>query len=249
MKRRMKSNMKVLVVIPARSGSRRVKDKNIRLLHGKPLMSYTIEAAVEAFKHLPHWEHDIVVSTDSDKYLQIAADNRWRFQIGGFIRPKELWGDCDTALVIKDALERYPKRIYDWVMTLQPTSPLRDEWDIVKVLLKLEACDQGVNSLVSVKEVSEHPAWMFRLHQVGDTLFLKSYLGFSLKTLGGLIAQDLPKLFIPNGAIYLTRREVVLRGELFCEPILPFVMEKEKSIDLETEGDFKLAEALMNVQP
>ena len=113
--------MRIIGVIPARSGSRRVKDKNIRLLGGKPLIAWTIETALRS----PYLSK-VIVSTDSEEYASIARDYGAEVP---FIRPDEISDDCDTGLVVKhcvDWLEENKGYHTDVAVTLQPTNPFRN---------------------------------------------------------------------------------------------------------------------------
>ncbi|MBW2671911.1 MAG: acylneuraminate cytidylyltransferase family protein [Deltaproteobacteria bacterium] len=223
----------VLGVIPARSGSRRVKDKNIRPLGGKPLMAWTIMAAKEA-----ETLDEVVVSTDSERYAEHAK----RLQVPVVMRPASLRGDIDTGLVVRHAVHELEScGRFDAVVVLQPTSPFRTSEDIDRAVRLLKP---PFDSVVSVVEVSQHPAWMFRLKNGS----LESFLGFPLRLLSGIIAQDLPKLYMPNGAIYVARREVVEEGRVYGDNPAAYPMPRERSLDIEEEFDFKLAEAMLQWQ-
>jgi len=226
--------MNVVGVIPARSGSRRIKNKSIARLGGFPLMYYTIREALKA-KTLSR----VIVSTDSQHYAEIAHNHGAEVP---FLRPKEISGDCDTTLVLKHCIEFLEKKGYhvDVVVTLQPTSPFRKAEDIDACVNKL--LETGANSVVSVRTISEHPQWMFKLD--GDRMV--PFTDVDTAKLGGMIFQDLPKLVIPNGAIYVTRRNVIMKeGRIYGRDCRAYVMPRDRSIDIETKEDLIIAGAIL----
>ncbi|HBF76227.1 MAG TPA: acylneuraminate cytidylyltransferase family protein, partial [Clostridiaceae bacterium] len=184
----MYKKKKILALIPARGGSKQIINKNIKLLCGKPLISYTIEAALAS-----DYIDDVVISTDSDLIAEISL------KYGGqvpFMRPKELAGDesktIDVAIHAINALIKMGRN-YDYLVLLQPTSPLRTKDDIdsaIKIII-----DGDISSLVSVREVKENPALMRTI----ENNKLKNIMDFN----GSLRRQDLPKYYIFNGAIYI----------------------------------------------
>lgn len=239
--------MKILGLIPARSKSVRVKDKNIRPLGGnKPLMAWTIEVALKAGLS------QVVVSTDSEEYSDVATF----YGAHVLMRPTELSGDCDTGLVAKHVLaeaETFFKEKYDAVATLQPTSPFRSVESIDKAC-RYMGYEHDKRSLVdtvfSVKKISQHPAWAFRFQSSSDEICgpVDNFLGFPNKILSGLIAQDLPSLLFPNGAIYVTSASIVRQGRIFGDRVFAFLMPEEESLDIETEDDFRLAELMLEMK-
>lgn len=226
--------MNVVGVIPARSGSIRVKNKSIARLGGYPLIYYTIREALRA-KTLSR----VIVSTDSQHYAEIAHNHGAEIP---FIRPKKISGDCDTTLVLKHCIEFLEGKGYrvDVVVTLQPTSPFRLAKDIDVCVVKL--LETECDSVVSVKVVSEPPAWMFRL--VGDRM--APFQDIDTSKLGGMIFQNLPKLVIPNGAIYVTHRNVIMKeGRIYGKDCRAYIMPRDRSIDIETNEDLIVAEAIL----
>lgn len=223
----------ILAIIPARSGSKGIKDKNIRKLCGKPLIAYTIEAAIKSkvFK-------DIVVSTDSKKYKQISESYGAYVP---FLRKEELSKDCtatnDVILDVLIGLEKIGKK-YDSFMVLQPTSPLRDENDIRDATE--EFYTHNYNSLVSMCECEHSPL----LSKEFDNN--KCLDGF-LSGLSKVRRQDLHKFYRLNGAIYMARIDYFIKNKNFYrENSYAFIMSKEKSVDIDDMFDFKLAEFLIN---
>lgn len=228
----------IVAIIPARSKSERCKDKNIRLLGGRPLMDWAVRAARYS-KYIDF----VVVSTDSVIYKNIAQ------QCGAmvpFLRPPELAEDVPTEIVIRhvvkaleEEFETLKKNPVEIIVTLQCTSPFMTSEDIdkcIEAILNNEECD----SAITVCEVREHPNWMFRYHGK----FLEKYVGNTLSGEEG-VSQNLEKLFIPNGMVYADRRETVMEKNLLIgEKCIPVIVPVERSIDIDTEFDFWVAEAV-----
>jgi N-acylneuraminate cytidylyltransferase/CMP-N,N'-diacetyllegionaminic acid synthase len=222
---------KILGIIPARGGSKGIPNKNIRPVYGKPLIAYSIEAGLKS-KYID----DIVVSTDSAAIKEVSE--KYGAEVP-FIRPVELSGDkagtIDAVLHALDFLEK-ASRSYDYTVLLQPTSPLRTCEDIdsaIEAFLK-----SGRDSLVSLCEVEENPYLM----QTIENGRMKRLLEFD----GSLRRQDLPKVYIFNGAIYINKVKMLKCEKRFVNnDTLPFIMEDEKSIDIDTIADLKLAEFLI----
>lgn len=225
--------MKNIAIIPARSGSKGVKDKNIRDLCGKPLIAYTIEAAIKSGEF-----DEIMVSTDSEKYAQIAE------QYGAnipFLRSEETSSDTASSWdMVEEVLNGYRDRgqEFDTFCLLQPTSPLRTVGDInaAYCLYKTKA-DLAV---VSVCEAEHSPLWCGHLPDSGE------FIGFvnpdSLRQ-----RQAGRKFYRLNGAIYIVCIEQ-FRNDIFLyhEGSYAYIMPQNRSIDIDTEIDFKLVEAYIN---
>jgi len=220
----------VLAIIPARGGSKGVPRKNIRQLAGKPLIAYTIEQALKS-KYI----NRLVVSTDDAEITEVSK------QYGTEVirRPDELARDDTPSLpVFQHAIQHLEEKegyYTDLVVILQPTSPLREVEDIDGAIDKLltVSCD----SVVSVCEL-EHPLhWMYTLD--GDRL---------KPIITGKVSrrQDATKVYQLNGAVYVTRRDVIIRqNKLMGDGTRAYIMPWERSVDIDTEIDFKLAELLM----
>lgn len=221
--------MKNLAIIPARSGSKGLKNKNVKLLNGIPLMAYSIKAAQESGMF-----DEIMVSTDSLEYADIAKKYGAKMP---FFREKHLSGDLvsmwDVAL---DVLNKYrrEKKHFDTVCILQPTSPLRCVDDIVNGYNLLQS--KHADAVTSVCEVEHSPLWCM-------TLDSDCSLSDFRNGLQELPRQQLPQYYRLNGAIYI--RKVVYNGEdikLCYKNEVALIMPQAKSIDIDTEIDFKLAE-------
>ena len=266
--------MKALMVIPARQGSRRLKDKNIRFLGTKPLIWWSMETAVEAAILLKesNIESKIIVSTDSPEYQRIANDfgklEQWlsgkRLQAAPFLRPAEISKDVDTGLVCRHAWEYARDEMSfeaDWVITLQPTSPFRDYDNIVYMLhIAVNSADKPnltYPCVFSVKPVTEFPRWMFTVkdHEEGlKSMNYPTWKDFAKPafkqredvSLSGDIAQDQPKLYIPNGSVYITRKDIIQQGRIYGDYNGAYIMEEPwKNVDIEEEIDFRWAEFLL----
>lgn len=221
-----------LAVIPARSGSKGLKDKNIIDLNGRPLMFYTIDAAIKSACF-----DEIMVSTDSERYARIAGECGAAVP---FLRSAELSGDSAGSWdVVREVLRHYSEagKSFDYVALLQPTSPLRTAEDIAAAFRMLERTE--VRNVVSVSEV-EHPVqWCFRM-QDGESMqeFAESPYSYMRR-------QDLEKYYLENGAIYLVdAKEIMNAGyNFYADHCHGYLMPGEKSIDIDTEIDLMVAEA------
>lgn len=231
----MYNNKRFVAIIPARSGSKGLKDKNIKELNGKPMMAYTIEAAIQSGIF-----DDVIVSTDSELYADISI--RYGASVP-FIRPDYLSTDeATTNEVMVYTLNKLKESgiEYDYLMILQPTSPLRQPEDIlgaVRLLFEKEG-----NSVVSVCEVEHSPLYM---NTIDKSLSLDGFLSKDIKTR----RQELPKYYRLNGAIYLCKVDYYLEdGDLYKENSYAYIMDKERSIDIDDKFDFIVAEKLIGIK-
>ena len=226
--------MKVLGVIPARGGSKGVPGKNIRILHGMPLICYSVREATSSSLERT------IVTTDSLEIADLAKS------CGGdvpFMRPSALAADDTPTLpVILHALDEL-KETFDAVMVLQPTSPLRTAADI-DMAISLLAGDYSADSVISVVKVSDHHPARMKILRDGvlyDPPFVEN--------VEGLRRQDLPEYYLRNGAIYLTRTEVLRQQRSFKgSRCLGYLMPDERSVNIDSELDFLLAEAILRMQ-
>lgn len=223
---------KVLAIIPARSGSKGIKNKNIKELNEKPLISYTIEVARES-----EIFEDIVVSTDSEKYAEISKEYG---AIVPFLREEKLSSDTASSLdVILDVLEKMEKlgKRYETLVLLQPTSPLRTVENLKEaynLYLKNKA-----NAVVSVCEMEHSPLW-------SNILPIDNKMDGFLKKIGNKNRQQLEKYYRINGAIYIANIEYFKRyKDFYYKNSYAYIMSRENSIDIDEEIDFKIAEFLM----
>ncbi len=222
----------ILAIIPARSGSKGIKDKNIKILNKKPMIAYTIEAAIHsnAFK-------DVIVSTDSQEYANISKD--YGAQVP-FIRPRYLSTDLTTTEdVIIHTIDQLKKmgNEYDYFMVLQPTSPLRDSKDISNSIKLLH--DKKAKCIVSVTKVDTNPQYMNILER---DLSIDNFISKNAKTR----RQDLPQYYSLNGAIYLSEVEHYINNRTFySKGCFAYIMSKINSLDIDDETDFFIAESIL----
>jgi len=225
--------MKTLGIIPARGGSKGIPKKNIQLLGGKPLVAYTIEASLES-KKLTR----TILSTDDEEIADISR--KYGVEVP-FIRPKAISTDSSNAIeVIKHALNELEQDniIYDYIVMLQPTSPFRTSYDIDGSLELL--VEQKADSVISVVDVgSYHPARMKFIDNetLIDPPFAEKYENQP--------RQELLPMFIRNGAIYATKRSVIMNGSFKGKVCKPWIMNNIKSINIDTLMDLEYAEWLM----
>ena len=214
--------MNNLAIIPARSGSKGLKDKNIKLLNGKPLIAYSIEAAKksEIYSH-------ILVSTDSAEVP--------------FYRSEENASDVASSWdVVKEVLKKYQEMgiVFDTFTLLQPTSPLRKYEDIKKAYELFK--EKDAIAVVSVCEMEHSPLW-------SNTLPENNSLSGFLRADSNKQRQKLETFYRINGAIYMADVKAFLENtNLYREDCYAYKMPAERSIDIDTELDFKIAETIIN---
>lgn len=219
-----------IAVVTARSGSKGLKDKNIKLLNGKPLISYSIEAA-----KLSGCFDCIHVSTDSEEYARIAKECGAEVP---FLRDKSLATDtADCWDAVRDVLLKYDQRgqHFERVMLLQPTSPLRNAEDILNAfsLMKVKESE----AVIGVCEMEHSPLWSNTLPED------QNMEGFQ-KPEYEIPRQQLPIYYRINGAIYLVNTDYLMKhGNLYDKNSYAYIMPKERSIDVDSIVDFLLAEA------
>lgn len=219
--------MKIIAIIPARGGSKGVKNKNIRMVHGKPLIAWTIEAALNS-----RWINEVIVSTDNIKIAEVSKSFGAKVP---FLRDASLAQDeSPTIDVVLDVLHRYPD--YDWGILLQPTSPLRTARDIDEMIEQCFA-RKGLSS-VSVCQTEESPFWVYKKDDNNHLVPLFADIHITRR-------QDLPMTYRLNGAMYFfNRRDLLTTKRLVNEQTLAYEMPISRSIDLDTENDFKNLNAL-----
>lgn len=227
--------MKNLAIIPARSGSKGLKDKNIKPLAGKPMLAHTIDAAKQSGIF-----DCIHVSTDSEVYAQIARDYGADVP---FLRNEELSNDTAGSWdVVRWVLEKYRElgQEYDMVTLLQPTSPLRDQTDILNAYELLN--ERAAEAVVAVCEMDHSPLWSNTLPEDG------SMNGF-LDRAANAGRQKLPTYYRINGAIYMVKVGLLYEEPgLYHEGTYAYVMPKERSVDIDDELDFIIAETMIAYQ-
>lgn len=224
--------MKPLVIIPARGGSKGVPGKNIKLLNGKPLINYTVDAAREVFS-----DDQICVTTDSLEIKEVVETTGLKVP---FIRPSELATDtAGTYGALLHAIDFYEQKGYhpDVIILLQVTSPFRTAKHIQEAL---ECFDDVCEMVVSVKETNANPYYILKEENEEGWLEKSKPGDFTRR-------QDCPKVYEVNGAIYIMHAKALKE-----KPIGKFVkvrrhlMDEHSSLDIDTKLDWQLAEFVMN---
>lgn len=218
-----------LAIIPARGGSKRVPRKNVLELCGKPLIAYSIEAGIES-----KFIDKVLVSSDDDEILEISE----KFGVNTIKRPKELSSDTATTFdTIKHAIDNFEK--YDYVVLLQPTSPLRNEKHIDKAIELLE--EKNADAVISICDVDHSPLWSNTLPED------KNMNNFLRDDILNKRSQDLERYYRLNGAIYICKTEKLLVNKSFFlkKNIFGYIMDRKSSIDIDEEIDFIIAKSLM----
>lgn len=224
--------MKNIAIIPARSGSKGLKDKNIKDLMGKPLLAYAIEAARQSGMF-----DEIMVSTDSEHYAEVARAFGANVP---FLRSDELSSDMAGSWdVVRDVLNKYKYQgvKFDSVCLLQPTSPLRTAEDIANAYVYMN--EKKAEAITSVCEVDHSPLWCMVLPEDGS---LEEY---NKKCGENVPRQKLATYHRFNGAIYIRRIQYKDEAvELLEEKEYAFIMAREHSVDIDTELDFVMAKSV-----
>ena len=225
--------MNNLAVITARSGSKGLKDKNIKLLGDRPLLAYSIEAAKESGMF-----DKVFVSTNSGQYAEISR------QYGAdvpFLRSEEIAGDHASSWdAVREALEQYEKlgQRFDTVTLLQPTSPLRSADDIVRGYQLF--AEKEADYVIGVCRTEHSPLWC---NTLPEDMCMD---GFISKEIDSKPRQELPDYYRINGALYIVRVSALPDvDDMYHQGCYAYVMPPERSIDIDTAFDFKLAELFM----
>lgn len=220
--------MKILAIIPARSGSKGLKNKNILKLNEKPLINYTIEAALKS-----NIFDEVFVSTDSEEYAQIAEACG---AVAHPLRSEELSTDTSpSSAFLIDILQK--KSEYDTFVLLQPTSPFRNEYHIKDAIELFN--QKAANAVVSMVKSDKSPNI---INTFGDDLCIDGFLKVDSKN----YARQNEVNYIPNGAIFICRSEYYLKHiDFYNSKSFAYVMDKISSVDIDDELDFKFCELLL----
>jgi N-acylneuraminate cytidylyltransferase len=215
-----------IAIIPARGGSKRLPNKNIKLLGSLPLIAHSIKFAQE------NGIEKIVVSTDDDAIKKIAID----YGAEVILRPAELAIDTSPTIdALKHVIQSIPED-FDTIILLQPTNPLRPK-NLLEDALKIMK-EQNYDSLMSVS----------RNHQKFGKISKNKFLPFNYEF--GQRSQDLEPLFFENGLLYITNSESILNGEILAGNNFPLIVNHPYSqVDIDTEEDFKFAEYILENHP
>ncbi len=224
--------MKNLAIITARSGSKGLKDKNIKMLNGKELMAYSIIAAQES-----EMFEEIYVSTDSVLYADIAR--KWGANVP-FLRSDSISGDKASSWdAVREAVKEYGKlgKFFDTVTLLQPTSPLRTSDDIRNGYIFFD--EKKANYVVGVCEMEHSPLW-------SNTLPNTCSMSGFMTPESDKPRQELPVYYRLNGALYIVRTQCLTEPmDWYGDKSFAYIMPRERSIDIDSELDFKMAEFML----
>lgn len=214
---------KFLCVIPARGGSKGIPRKNIVNVYGKPLIQYTIEAAL-ASKYID----DIIVSTDDKEIAEVSIC------LGidvPYLRPHHLaTDDAKTIDTINHVIEEQKRlgKDYNYVIVLQPTQPLRKGWHVDEAIQKIVR--NSLDSLVSVTKVTEHPILM---RTIDENDFVKSLLDLN----STVRRQELPDVYKVNGSIYINKVSDLQSNTSLNDNKLSYIMDKKYDLDIDDDDD------------
>ena len=225
--------MNNIAIVPARSGSKGLKDKNIKVLNGKPLIAYTIEVALKSNQF-----ETVMVSTDSEEYAKIAR--KYGAEVPFLRSEKTSTDESGSWDVILEVLSNYADlgKMYDTVCLLQPTSPLRNVDDIINSYKMLK--EKGADAITSVCEVDHSPLWTMRLPSD------RSMKEFRKDNRINVPRQKLDMFYRLNGAVYIRKiRYLNDEIDILYENEYAYIMSKKNSVDIDTIDDFEYAEFLM----
>jgi len=229
----------IVGLIPARSGSKRVPDKNIRPLAGHPVMAYTISAALDSGVF-----SDVIVSTDSEQYAEIA---RYYGAEVPFLRPPELAGDVSPDIEwIEYTLKKLDEagRKYDCFSILRPTSPFRLP-ETIQHAWKAFLEEEGVDSLRAVEKCQQHPGKMWVVR--GNRMMPLLPLGPAEQPWHSSQYQSLPEVYVQNASLEIAWVRVVSEERTIAGNVLvPFYTKGYEGLDVNNPYDWKLAEHLVS---
>jgi CMP-N,N'-diacetyllegionaminic acid synthase len=235
----MYKNRRTLALIPARGGSKGLPNKNIKPLLEIPLIGWTIEQAIKS-----NYVDEIFVKTN-DKIIAGISET---FGVCAFpLRPCELASDTskvvDTMLYVLKMFEGKGKA-FDYLLLLEPTSPLRKRDDIDNAIQKLIDNEATADSLVSVGEIAlEHPMYAKRIDQEG---YVQSYLEVKDSS---VLRQSLPKAYFPYGVVYLSKVEAIRKyNAAYAGRILPLLIDRWQNYEINDIYDFTCVEAMLTLK-
>ena len=236
--------VKILCLIPARSGSKGLYNKNIKKLNNKPLLSWSIEQAKKT-EYFKNGDMKVIVSTDSEEYKQIAI--KWGSEVP-FLRPKEISQDLSTDYEFINHAINWLKinqnYIPDIILHLRPTQPHRKIEDINKCL---KIFIENINDFDSLRTVIPFEKSPYKMYTIDNTnlkpLFNKVN---SIKEPFNQCRQILPQAYLHNGYIDIYKTSVIKNGILSGKKIYPYIMSKKDTIDIDTEEDWKKAELFLS---
>ena len=228
------SKKSILAIIPARSGSKRLKNKNMLCLGNKPLVQWSIDEAKKS-KYI----NKLVVNSDDVNIKDLCQ----KLNVEFINRPVELAQDTSSTIdVIIHTIEFFKNKneYFEYILILQPTSPFRTSRHID------EACEtlftKHADGIISIRESEDHPLWS---KNINSDLDMSNFIN---KKHLNKRKQDLPTFYTLNGAIYLAKSSKLIKEKtvFFENNIFGYLMTRKESIDIDTELDFKFAQYLIN---
>ena len=225
---------KILCVVPARGGSKGLPGKNIKMLIDKPLIAWSIEQGLGS-----KYVNEVIVSTDSEEVAEIAKNYGARVP---FLRPDFLaQDDSSTADVLVHMINELEKigETFDYILLLEPTSPLREVNDIDKAFEQLLSIPQA-KSIVGISKVeSQHPSFTVSLQNENN--FIQSKNNFKV-----LRRQEIEELYFYEGSLYISEiKSYREKKNFYHKDTLGYIMPKWKSLEIDDEVDFIMTEALL----
>ncbi|EMH6404191.1 acylneuraminate cytidylyltransferase family protein [Providencia rettgeri] len=223
----------MIALIPARGGSKGLPRKNIKLLNGKPMIAYTIEAALNS-KYIT----DVVISTDDQEIYDIALSYGAK---DTFLRPKELAEDSslaiDNYIYTIQRLEKEYNYNLDSFIVLQPTSPLRSTEDIDNSICLFT--ENKADSVISFCEEHHPIKWHKYINKNNklEDIFDENLL---------VNRQDIIPTYYPNGAIYIFSKNLILERKYYSKNTYAYIMPRSRSVDIDTIDDFEYVQFLMD---
>lgn len=228
----------IIALIPARSGSKRVPNKNVRYLGGHPLIAYTIAAALESNVFA-----SVVISTDSPEYAEIAEHYGASAR---FLRPRELAGDLSPDIEwVEYTLGRLRDegKVFDCFSILRPTSPFRRASTIRRAWKEFLA-EEGVDSLRAVEKCKQHPGKMWVVRGARMTPLLP--LSPAEQPWHSSQYAALPEVYVQNASLEIAWTRVVFQGRTIAgNVVMPFMTEDYEGFDVNDPRDWRLAESLV----
>lgn len=228
---------KVLAIIPARGGSKGLPNKNVKELCGKPLIHWTVEKA-----QLSKYIDELIVSTDSQTIADIALKSGVKVP---FLRPRELAEDITPMYDVIIHILNYYKDLnikFDFVVLLEPTSPLREDNDIDIMIEKLISNCESYDSIISLGEVSEHPSIMKKILN-------NEVVPFCQDIKMALRRQDNEKAYFPYGVAYISKVESLLNEKSFYQNRTTYhLIKRYQNYEIDDLYDFLAVENIMKHQ-
>lgn len=227
--------MRVLAIIPARGGSKGVPRKNILPIKGKPVIAYSIEAALHSTKITR-----TIVSTDDEEIAETAK--KWGAEVP-FMRPAELATDEASSVAVGlhalQTVEAAEGSQYDVILLLQPTTPLRTAADIDAALTELE--NTGADGVISVALTGPyHPYYMYTFEGERLKPFVEAVGRITRR-------QEFPPIYLRNGAIYAVKRHILVdQQSFFPVDCCAYEMPLQRSVNIDSPFDLELAEFLLS---